>query len=134
MRDPQSLVCSSILAACVACVSGCISFASPEVELRPVSVSASPGALECALAQVLRLGYVVEAAEEGVFFKASRTQNVGSFDVLHAAEAESTLTVVASRERSSEDGRYSHEPSRSATADAVAITDACGIGGHAPGK
>lgn len=112
--------------ALAAVLSGCVSLEPPSVRLVPVSAAAGEGALDCALAQVAALGYSVEAAEAGVFFKATRARTVGAFDVLSASHAQLTLTVVPSRELVSEHGRYTYEPLAPTLADAESVADACG--------
>ena len=108
-------------------VSGCISFSPPAVELRPLSVPAAADALDCALARVAGFGYAVETAEAGVFFNAAKVRSIGSYDVLNVTAAQGTLTVVPSRVRASEEGRYTYEPRASAVSDAEAVVAACGM-------
>lgn len=91
-----------------------------------VSVPAAAGSLDCALAEATGRGYSVVAAEAGVFFRAERPQNALAFSVLNASAARGTLTVTASTEVRSEDGRRPQSPSGGASEDAEAVARACG--------
>jgi len=98
------------------------------VRPQTTSAPASPGSLDCALAEVTGLGYTVEAAAPDVFFKAERARNALAYDVLNASVAGGTLRVAASMEVRDEDGRRPQGPSRSARSDAESVVGRCGAG------
>ena len=92
----------------------------------PVSISApaTPTSLDCALTQATDLGYSVESAEAGLFFRA-RKPNGFRFEVLNASVSQGVLTVTASQDVRSPDGAYAQGPDRQTARDAEAVANSC---------
>lgn len=92
----------------------------------PVSVTApaSPTSLDCALTEATGLGYSVESAEAGLFFRA-RKPNGFQFDVLNASVSQGVLTVTALTDVRSPDGAYAQGPGRQTARDAEAVVRSC---------
>ena len=99
-----------------------------------VSAPAPAGALDCALAEAVGLGYTVESAETGVFFEAERSTNGIAFAVLNVSAVRGSLTVTASTDVRSADSFYTTDPSRGTKRDAEAIVEACTAGAQTAGR
>lgn len=95
------------------------------VQPRVVSAPAADDSLDCALRQATGLGYSVEAAEAGVFFKAERTEDALNVSVLNVSAAQGELRVAGSTEYRSDGGRRPRGASERVGRDAEAIVDGC---------
>ena len=121
--DPVTAVARTFFVVALLVLAGCVG-----VKPRTVSAPASATSLDCALGEVARRGYTVEAAAPGVFFKAERAKNVLAFSVLNVSVAQGTLRVTGATEVREEDGRRPQSPSKSTMREAEDVAATCAAG------